>query len=251
MIYFVGIGPGDPELLTIKALKYMRKADYAIYVAGVYVESVLPYLSAGCRKLHVKDFPISSQVAFIKAHPDSVIIRFHTGDLSLESGCMDLIDFLRAENIPFKCVPGISAVSAVAARLGVDYLLDGVSNNFSVVLPSDNRLVPIGQNVGNMAKSGGAVVVLGINPDNIHLVVSELKAVGKNKSDVVCLASRVSQEGEKIVITTLFLAEKMMRKHKIGRFTMLLAGNFLESVSLYTSKSLLESWKREGIIVES
>lgn len=250
MIYFVGIGPGDPELLTIKALKYMRKADYVIYVSGVYVENVLGYLPVNCKKLLVKDFPISSQVAFVKAHPDSIIIRLHTGDLSLESGCRDLIDSLRAEGIPFSCIPGISAVSALASRLGIDYLLDGASNNFTVVLPSDNRLVPLGQDVGCVAKSGGAVAVYGINPDNIGLVEKELKAVGKNNSSLICLASRVSHEAEKIVVTNLGNAEKMMRKHRIGRFTILLIGDFLESASLYTGISLVDFWRQEGILVE-
>ena len=250
MIYFIGIGPGDPELLTIKALKYIRKADYAIYVSGVYVENILGYLPADCKKLLIKDFPISSQVAFSKSHPDSVIVRFHTGDLSLESGCRDLIDSLRAEGIPFSCVPGISAVSALASRIGVDYLLDGVSNSFTVVLPSDNRLVPLGQNVGCVAKFGGAVAVLGINPDNIGLVEKELSAGGKDKHSLICLASRVSQEDEKIIITRLDKAEKIMKKYKIGRFTMLLAGDFLESISLYTGNMLLDFWKREGVFVE-
>lgn len=223
MFYVVGVGPGSIDLLTVKAFRLLTEADFVFYVDGLYFDEILQCCKADCEKISLKDFPMSKQIELVKANPDKVILRLHTGDLSLESGYTDLLEVLHDNNVAFECVPGISSVSAVAAKIGLDYLMEGLSTSFSVVLPSDVRVVPEGQNIASIAAHSGAVVVFGVHPDNIELVVNELKAAGRAGESRVVLASRVGQADEQFAFCELDHAAETMFKEKFGRFTLLIS----------------------------
>ena len=235
MVYIIGIGPGDPELLTVKAMRILEKADYVLYVSGLYIDGVLQYCNPEAKVLLIKNFGIGSQLDFIKEHPDSVIVRLHTGDLAFESGCRDFLDLLAANKIGYKCIPGVSSVAAGLSELASDTLLPGISNSFTVVKPFGFPFVSEGHSVKDSAGKGRGVAVFGICPATIQSVVDELYEAGCFHNTMVCLASRVSLPGQKMVVLPLCrVADKVCSDKSFWRFTLLYVGSFLGAKTIYS-----------------
>lgn len=241
MFYFIGAGPGDPELLTVKALKILQKADYVFYVSGLYLDEILKCCKSKTEFIPIKNFGLLKQIEFIREHQDSVIVRLHTGDISMESGYRDLADRMIAERLPFESVPGISSVSGALASIASDVLMPGSCNSFSVVKPFGACVTPIGQSVSALAGLGRGLVVLGVNRFTIRNIVAEYHEAGVPDEQLVCLASRVSMPDEKIVIVPLGkAAEIVLENDDFNRFTMLLSGNFLMAKTIGSSPGLRE-----------
>ena len=236
MVYVIGIGPGDPELLTVKAMKILQKADYILYVSGLYIDGVLQYCKPEAKVLLIKNFGLESQLNFIKENSGSVIVRLHTGDLALESGCRDFLDLLAVNKVGYKCIPGVSSVAAGLSELSSDTLLPGISNSFTVVKSFGFPFVPKGHSVKDSAGKGRGVAVFGICPDTIQSVVDELYEAGCFHSTMVCLASRVSLPGQKMLIVPLCkVVDKVRSDKSFWRFTILYVGNFLMAKTIYSS----------------
>lgn len=228
MFYFIGAGPGDPDLLTVKALKILQKADYVFYVKGLYLDRILEFCKNGTELIPIKNFGLAEQVSFIKEHQNFVIVRLHTGDLSLESGYRDLADRLLTENIAFECIPGVSSVSAALSSVVSDVLMIGNCNSFSVVKPFGPYIIPAGQSIKTLAGSGRGLAVFGVNRSTIRNIVAEYYEAGCTDEQFVCLVSRASMPEQKIIVLPLGkVVEKVLNDDSFNRFTILLSGNFL------------------------
>ena len=228
MFYFIGVGPGDPELLTVKALEILKKADYVFYVEGLYMQDIVLRCKNSAELMPIINFGLLEQVNFIREHSDAVIVRLHTGDLAFESGYRDLADRLFAAKIPFECIHGISSVSAALVSIVSDVLMVGNCNSFSVVKPFGPYVIPKGQSIKSLAGSGRGLAVFGVNRFTIGNIVAEYHEAGYTDDQLVCLASRVSMPEQKIVILPLGqVVEKVLSDVSFSRFTLLLSGNFL------------------------
>ena len=115
-VYFIGSGPGDPELLTLKGRRLLEEADVVVH-AGSLVD---PALLEFCRRAELRDSASMDlgQIVAVMAegwHAGRKVVRLHSGDPSLFGAIKEQIVRLRAENIPFEVVPGVTSLSAAAA----------------------------------------------------------------------------------------------------------------------------------------
>ena len=118
-VYFIGAGPGDPDLLTIKAQRLITQADVL-----VYADSLIPPEMLQCRKPSAEVIATSSKtleeivpLMIDRVRSGKMVVRLHSGDLTLYSAITEQIQGLRAANITCELIPGISAYQAAAARL--------------------------------------------------------------------------------------------------------------------------------------
>jgi precorrin-4/cobalt-precorrin-4 C11-methyltransferase len=121
-VYFIGAGPGDPDLLTIKAQRLITQADVV-----VYADSLIPAEMLQGRKPNAEVIATSSKtleeivpLMIDRVRSGKMVVRLHSGDLTLYSAITEQIQGLRAADINCELIPGISAYQAAAAKLQVE-----------------------------------------------------------------------------------------------------------------------------------
>ncbi|MHB8809274.1 MAG: precorrin-4 C(11)-methyltransferase [Desulfobulbaceae bacterium] len=150
-IYFVGAGPGDPELISVKGRKLLDSADVVIYAGSL----VNPKLLAGI-KAHVFDSATMDLDRIIDIMKTAVaegktVIRLHTGDTSFYSAISEQIERLRGLDIPYEVVPGVSSAMAGAAILGQELTIPEISQTVIFTRMEGRTTVPASERLGSLA----------------------------------------------------------------------------------------------------
>lgn len=139
-IYFVGAGPGDPGLITVKGQKLIETADLVVYAGSLVNPELLENIKG--KKIDsygMKLEDIISEMAEA-AKKGGKVVRLHSGDPSLYGAIMEQIDALAKHGIEVEIVPGVSSLFAAAAALGTQLTLKGVSETLIVTRPSGDTL---------------------------------------------------------------------------------------------------------------
>ncbi len=132
MVYFIGAGPGDPELLTIKALNILKIADAILYTGSLVPKEVLKWSKREALIEDSQKMNYSQIFEFFNLHRDKIVARVHTGDPSLYSTIAKQIEYLKRENIKYKIIPGVTASFAASASLGVEYTIPALSQTLII-----------------------------------------------------------------------------------------------------------------------
>jgi len=127
MIYFIGAGPGDPELITVKGMNILKKADAVLYTGSLVPREVLSWCKEDALIVDSQGMKYPKIFEFLETHKDKVLARVHTGDPSIYSTIAKQIEFLNERGIEYSVIPGITAAFGAAASLGIEYTIPGVS----------------------------------------------------------------------------------------------------------------------------
>ena len=119
-VYFVGAGPGDPDLITVKGRKLLEEADIVVYAGSLVNPAVLAVTPAGCEIHNSASMTLDEVIAVMKAGVEQgkKVVRLHTGDPSIYGAIQEQIDLLNKLEIRWQVVPGVSSFLAAAAALG-------------------------------------------------------------------------------------------------------------------------------------
>lgn len=149
-VIFIGAGPGDPELLTLKAVKALQKADVVItdrlvseeiiMVFVPYTAQVIAVGKQGNSGLSISQKEINELLVEKAKHHNSVV-RLKGGDASVFSNILDELTALQNANIPYKIVPGITALSGAAAYTGIPLTARGMSTGIRVATFYNNTII--------------------------------------------------------------------------------------------------------------
>ncbi|RXJ84246.1 cobalt-precorrin-4/precorrin-4 C(11)-methyltransferase [Arcobacter sp. CECT 8985] len=127
MIYFIGAGCGDPDLVTVKAQKILQKADAVLFTGSLVPKEVLSWCKEDAIIEDSQGMKYPEIFAFLEKYKDKIVARVHTGDPSIYSTIAKQIEFLQKQNIDYEVIPGITAAFGAAASLGIEYTIPGVS----------------------------------------------------------------------------------------------------------------------------
>jgi precorrin-4/cobalt-precorrin-4 C11-methyltransferase len=140
-VWFVGAGPGDPELITVRGLALLKKADVLIY-AGSLINPELIAQSNAVIKLDSWGMTREEIIAAMEdaARSGKTVVRLHSGDPSLYGAIVEQIEELERLDILVEIVPGVSSLFAASAALGSQLTLRGVSESLIVTRPAGKTL---------------------------------------------------------------------------------------------------------------
>ena len=130
MVHFIGAGPGDPELLTIKGKRLIDSADVIIYAGSLVNEKVLADCKEGAQVYNSAYMTLPEVIGVMKeaeARGQSVA-RVHTGDPSIYGAIREQMDALDELGISYEVIPGVSSFLAAAASMKKEYSLPGIPN---------------------------------------------------------------------------------------------------------------------------
>jgi precorrin-4/cobalt-precorrin-4 C11-methyltransferase len=237
-VYFVGSGPGDPELITLKALKLLQVADVVVYSGSLLNPKILDYVKqdAQIHDAALLDRELIFQILKNAAKSSKLAIRFHDGDPSLFSAIREQIDRLEKEGINCKVVPGITAVLGAAASLNLELTLPGVTQTLIITRVESRTPVPERERLVELARHG-ATLTLYLSVHLIESIVNDLLLGGAYTADTpVAVVYRATWDNEKTLVGTLGNIVKMVKDSKITKTAVIIVGSVLKPRSYQFSK---------------
>lgn len=235
-VYFVGCGPGDPELITVKAKKLIQKADVVVYSGSLIPEPILKL----CKKavLHDAAKLVREEIfdlLYKNALNDRLVVRLHDGDPSIYGAIKEQIDNLDKKGIKSTVVPGVTAFLASAAALGTQLTLPGVTQTIIVTRAESRTKVPKREKISELAKHKATLIFY----LSVHLVpnlVKEAIAGGYKKTTPVAIVYKASWADEIIVKGTLQDIAQKVKDAKITRTAIVIISDVIKPESYEYSK---------------
>lgn len=201
MVYFVGAGPGDPELITMKGRRLLDAADVVIYAGSL----VNPVLLEGLRaEIHDSASMNLEEIVAVMAEAverNRTVVRLHTGDTSFYSAISEQIERLRALGISFEVVPGVSSAMAGAAALGQELTIPEVSQTVIFTRVEGRTPVPEGEGLADLARHRASMVIF-LSVGLMDKVVGELRQ-GYREDTPVVVIEKASWPDQRIIRGTL------------------------------------------------
>ena len=173
-VYFIGAGPGDPELITVKGQRLINQCPVIIYAGSLVPPAVLAGNTAE-RVINSAELHLEQIIeAMRQAHADGQdVARVHSGDPSLYGAIGEQIRHLRELGIDYQIIPGVTATAASAALLGCELTLPDVAQTVILTRYGDSSPMPAGEQLNDLARHGCTLAIhLGIR--NLARIVAEL-----------------------------------------------------------------------------
>ncbi|WP_366924618.1 precorrin-4 C(11)-methyltransferase [Metallumcola ferriviriculae] len=226
-VIFIGAGPGDPDLITVKGAKALNEADVIIYAGSLVNKEVLAHGRKDAEVYDSAGMTLEEVLAVMKKAVSlgRTVARVHTGDPCLYGAIQEQMDALAQEGIAFDIIPGVSSFLAAAASIKREYTLPDISQTVILTRLEGRTPVPEQENLAGLAKHG-ATMCLFLSVQMIDKVVAELRQ-GYPEQTPVAVVQKASWPEEKIVHGTLSNIAEKVKAAAISRTALILVGDFL------------------------
>ncbi|WP_322053957.1 precorrin-4 C(11)-methyltransferase [Paraburkholderia bannensis] len=225
-VFFIGAGPGDPELITVKGQRLVRTCPVILYAGSLVPPAVLE----GHRAQQVVDtapLTLDEIVALLaSAHEQGHdVARVHSGDPSLYGAIGEQIRRLRELGIPYEVVPGVTATAACAAALGNELTLPGISQTLILTRFATKTSMPEGETLSDLARHRATMAIhLGVR--HIARIVEELRPHYGDDCPVAVIYRASWPDEERVTGTLADIAAKVQATD-IERTALILVGRVL------------------------
>ncbi len=230
-VYFIGAGPGDPELLTIKGRRIIEQADVIIY-ADSLIDPRVCSLARSEVKIH-KSASLSleeiMEIILRAVREGKMVARLQSGDPSIYGALQEQIDVLEEHGIKYEIVPGVSSLCAAAASLKTELTIPELSQTVIITRIEGRTPVPEKESLRNLATHQATLAIF-LSVSLIERVVEELLNGGYPSETPVAVVYRVSWNDETVIRSTLKDIVKKVRTLGIKRQALILVGSVLDSV---------------------
>ncbi|VWD07378.1 precorrin-4 C11-methyltransferase [Burkholderia lata] len=227
-VYFIGAGPGDPELITVKGQRLVRTCPVILYAGSLVPAAVLDGHRAE-QVVNTAELDLDAIVALLAgAHAKGQdVARVHSGDPSLYGAIGEQIRRLKTLGIPYEIVPGVTATAACAATLGVELTLPGVAQTVILTRFAGKTTMPEGEALGALAAHRATLAIhLGVR--HLARIVDEvLPHYGADCP--VAVIYRASWPDEERVTGTLADIVAKVQGTQIERTALILVGRVLDA----------------------
>ena len=237
-VYFVGSGPGDPELITIKAKKLIEQADIIVYSGSLLNPKILEYAK---KDAQLYDAALLDRENIYSILRDStkqgkLAIRFHDGDPGLFSTIREQIDKLEKDGLRCIVVPGITAILGAAAAMNLELTLPGNTQTLIITRAEFRTPVPEREKISELAKHG-ATMVFYLSVHLISDIVEEILKGGiYNKETPAAVVYRATWNDQKIIKGTLGNIVNKTKESKIIKTALIIVGDVLAPTNYQFSK---------------
>lgn len=226
MVYFVGAGPGDVDLITVKGAKLLKEADIIVYAGSLVNPALLELAKPGAVIRNSASMTLEEVLAVLieGSRQGKLVVRLHTGEPSLYGAIQEQLDALAKEGIPTEVVPGVSSAFAAAAAIKRELTLPEVSQTVIFTRMAGRTPVPDEENLASLATHRATMAIF-LSISQIEAVVAELLAGGYDSQTPVAVVQKASWPDEKIVLGRLEDIAGKVREAGITKTAMILVGD--------------------------
>lgn len=229
-VFFVGAGPGDAELITVKGARLLREADVVVF-AGSLVDRELV-------RAYAPNAEISDSAGMTLEETTSIlanavadgkrVVRLHTGDPSIYGAIQEQMAALDGLGIDYAVVPGVTSAFAAAAALRQELTLPEVSQTVIITRLAGKTPVPERERLAEIARIGATLVIY-LSVAMIEKVVAELLQGAYTPETPAAVVARASWPDEQVVEGTLADIAETVREAGIGKQAVIIVGDVLRA----------------------
>jgi precorrin-4/cobalt-precorrin-4 C11-methyltransferase len=237
-VYFIGAGPGDPELLTRKAYTILTQADVILYADSLVPKSLLADVRPDAELIPTGNKTLEEILPLMveRVRANLAVVRLHSGDLSLYSAIGEQIQALAAADIPYELIPGISAFQAAAAKLAVELTVPDLVQTIILTRTSGQAsAVPEAEDLASLAAHRASLCLY---LSARHVEAAEKQLLRHYRADTpVAICFRLGWADEKIWVVPLEEMAATTEREKLFRTTLYLLSPALKLSNPNTQQS--------------
>jgi len=226
-VYFLGAGPGDPELITLKGCSLLKKADVILYTGSLISPEMLNYARTDV-VLHDSAEMVLEEIVDIMVtgvRANQMVVRLHSGDPCIFGTLSEQMQELDRQGIEYEVIPGVSSAFAAAAFLKAELTVPEVSQTVIFTRIEGKTKMPEREDLARLA-SHHATLVIFLSTQYIDRVVSEL-CKEYPVDTPVAVVQKVSWPNQKVVRGTLADIVKKVQEAKIVWTAVIIVGEVL------------------------
>jgi precorrin-4/cobalt-precorrin-4 C11-methyltransferase len=224
-VWFVGAGPGDPDLLTVKGRDLIARAGAILFAGSLVNEAATRWAAPGCAIADSKDMTLEQIAGWLieQAAQHDTVVRLQTGDPALYGTLIELVQPLDAAGVPVRVVPGVSSALASAAAAVESLTLPEVTQTVVFTRVEGRTPMPEGEQLEALARHGCTLCIF-LSITLLHKVTAALCAAGWADEAPMLVVHKASWPGEeKIIRGTLATIKERCRAEKVVSQAMIIA----------------------------
>ncbi len=229
-VYFIGAGPGAPDLLTLRGADLLARCPVCLYAGSLVPQQMLDRCPPGATLIDTARMPLPDIVAeMVRAHESGLdVARLHSGDISLYSAFTEQARRLDAAGVPYEIVPGVPAFAAASAALGCELTVPGVGQSLLITRVSTlSTDMPAGEHLASLARTGVTLA--------LHLAAHRAEALTADllphygADCPVAVVAFASRENERIVRCRLAELPRRLAEEGITKTAVIFVGKVLDT----------------------
>ena len=236
-VYFIGAGPGDPELLTVKASRVIAAADLVLYAGSLVSPAIVALARPGAKVVDSAPLALDETHALLRqcATAGGLAARVHTGDPALYGAIAEQMALLAAEAIPYAVIPGVTSASAAAAAFAASFTAPEVTQTLILTRLAGRTPMPPGETLADLARHQSAMAVY-LSAGDPEGVAENLLAGGYPPETPIAVVEKASWPDQQIVRGTLANIAETIKNSQIKKTAMIVVGPALSQESTVVSK---------------
>ena len=263
MVHFVGAGPGATDLITVRGMELLKKADLVIYAGSLVNPALLDYCREDIKIYDSSRLTLDEVITIIRDFEDTTsgangeevtgsgvngeevtgrkgeevigsgdgvnIVRLHTGDPSVYGAIREQMEELEKIGIAYDVTPGVTAAFGAAASLGIEYTLPGISQSLIITREEGKTAVPDKETIRNFAKHNCSMAIY-LSTGLIDKLTGNLLAGGFSEDTPAAIVYKATWEDEKRAVTTVAGLKETVDSMGINKTAVILVGNAINPV---------------------
>ena len=224
-VWFVGAGPGDPDLLTVKGRDLIARAGAILFAGSLVNEAATRWAPAGCVIADSKDMTLEEMATWLiaQAQQHDTVIRLQTGDPSLYGALIEVVQPLDAAGIAVQVVPGVSSAMASAAAAVESLTLPEVTQTVIFTRVEGRTPMPEGESLEELARHHTTLCIF-LSITLLGRVTTSLIAAGWSPDAPILVVHKASwPDQEKIIRGTISTIQQQCRDEKVASQAMIIA----------------------------
>ena len=241
IVSFIGAGPGDPELITLKAINRIKEAGLIIYAGSLVPANVfMPHTG-----LQSEDIRNSADLTLEETHDLIVraitygknVARIHTGDPSMYGATSEQMALLDRDGIEYEVIPGISSAMAAAAVLKTEFTFPDVTQTAIFTRIHGQTPVPEREDLEKLAEHHATMVIF-LSTHKSEAVMEKLTKAYPPGTPAV-IAYRVGWPDQKIIHTTIEHIADQIKENNLNRQALIMVGHVFDNKTKTSGRSVL------------
>jgi len=247
MVYFIGAGPGDVDLITVKGRDILSKCDVVIYAGSLVSNEHIKFCIEGVEIHNSASMTLEDVLIVMKKAEENgkTVARLHTGDPAIYGAIKEQMDELDKLNICYNVIPGVSSFSAAASVVKKEFTLPNVTQTVILTRVEGRTPVPEREDLENLAKIGASMAIF-LSIGMIDKVVEKLRR-GYGRNVPVAVVERATWEDERVLLGTLDDICEKVKQANITKCAQILVGDFIDceyDKSLLYDKSFTHMFRK-------
>lgn len=236
-VYFIGAGPGDPGLITLKGKQVIEQADVIIYADSLVDPGICSFARSEAEIYKSASMSLEeiTEIILRAVNENRLVARIQSGDPSIYGAIREQMDVLKEHGIEYEVIPGVSSLFAAAASLGTELTVPEISQTVIMTRMEGRTPVPERERLRRLAAHQATLVIF-LSISMIEGVVQELLEGGYPAETPAAIVYRASWEDETVIRSTVRDVAREVQNRGIKGQALILVGRVLETEGYYRSK---------------